>query len=179
MDSSPLNIHTHPLALPERPQSAGAGHWPLGRFNIYGLLQDFTISSWQKLSASQALCLSIQQLRTSHQLPSQWALQDVTGRQPIRWVTPPKHKSLTEAALPLQRGQMRAGWMEYENALNSNTALLVYSLQLNSILTTSEILIKLGLWMASLFCFTVHSLQGFLKPPVSPAGFNFQHDESR
>lgn len=122
MDSSLSNTHTHTLllALRERPQSAGAGHWPLGRFNIYGSLQHFTVSAWQKWSASQALCLSIQPLRSSHQLPSQSALQDVTvmSRQDVteRWPTsrasPAKEKSLWIQKWSRPAWHLQQGWME-------------------------------------------------------------------
>lgn len=84
-----LHLRTHPhthahtqLGSSERPLLAGAGHWPLGRFNIYGSLQRFTIPAWQKWSTSQVLCLSIRQLCTSCRLPSQSALQDV-----CHWLT--------------------------------------------------------------------------------------------
>lgn len=113
-----INTHIHTQrdlpAFSERPHWAGAGHWPLGRFNIYGSLQHFTVSAWQKWSASQTLCLSIQKLNTSHQLPSQSApqdvivmcCQDVTKRGLTRWAFPSKGKLLWNHKL--KKGQKEA-----------------------------------------------------------------------
>lgn len=117
MDSSLNIIHTHTHA--EGLQSAGAGHCPVGRFNIYGSLPRFTVSAWQKWSASQALCLSIKRLQTSHQLPSQSALQDVTERGPISRRHPVKDKSFR---IQNRRSSLE-GWMGNGNALNPNTAI--------------------------------------------------------